>query len=529
MTEKDNLILPLGVEDLIKTKISSGKSPKEAIEEYIKEVPEAEPLRKEIEIKILGSSVLIQQDFFDTVIKELDKEIVGENPAREVILLCTNGKNVENAEHTSYNLLVNDESGSGKDHLVKSVGKLYLSEVNFIKRTRISPKVLDYWHTKKEEDWNWSGKVLYLEDISYEVLNNETMRTFLSSGSHTTLLKDQATIDKEVKGKPVVIFTTATITPKYEMLRRINILNLDTSKNQTKEIAKRKCRMARDGIVEEINPDIILALSKLQRIKVKIPFADLISKWIDSLPNENVIVILRTQIQTFLDYIKSATAFHQFQRQPDKYGYYMATEQDYEIGKRCFEKINNPFAIPLSKQQQKIIDIIKTLGGEKDWVRQPDIIDKITFLGNTASFNYLNRLADMGYLEKDRDKMENVDKPITIIKIRDKIAIKLPQFKDLENIVVKGEFSEFSEYSENSEYSEFTNDKKVNSPTSEFTNILVKPPNSALIDTNQEVNSVNSPQIYELEKELKKIEKLKDKPTDVINETPEEKANWETI
>jgi hypothetical protein len=46
-------------------------------------------------------------------------------------------------------------------------------------------------------------------------------------------------------------------------------------------------------------------------------------------------------------------------------------------------------------------------------------------------------------------------------------------------------------------------------------------------------NVKNIPEInrptYDLDKELKKIEKLKDKPTDVINETPEEKANWETI
>jgi hypothetical protein len=375
--------------------------------------------------------LLKDKNLFDLTIKELDKEVVGEIPARKVLLLCANGRLVSNANNTSYNLLVNDLSGVGKDHLCNSIGELLPKEDVYIKRTRISPKVLNYWHTGINEDYNFNGKILYLEDVSKEILNNEVMRTYLSSGSHITVLKDQIILDKELKGKPIVFLTTATVNPKHELLRRLNILTLDSSINQTKEIAKRKCRMAKLGKIEEINSVFIKAFSVLQRVKVKIPYADKIEKWIDKIPNENVSVLLRTQITTFLDYIKSNTAFYQCQRKIEN-GYYIATKQDYEIAREVFSHLlSNPTMTPLTKQQQMALDVIKALGGDVSMIAQPNVIDKISFWEERNSYKQLNKLVDLGILDKDKDTDYITKKSITTLKIRQLSANKLPEFNEL--------------------------------------------------------------------------------------------------
>lgn len=371
--------------------------------------------------------LLTNPKLFDLIIQELDKMVEDEIPAREIIFLCCCGRLVENADNTSYNLLINDESGSGKDHLCKSIGLLHLNELTFFHRTRITPKALDYW----EEDW--SNKILYLEDISYDVLNNETMRTFLSSGSHVTLVDKQKVKHKEVKHKPIVLITTASTSPKHELLKRLNILTLDTNINQIKAVAKRKCDLAKQGKVETINPVYIKALSCLCRVKVAIPFADKIKLWIDKIPDENIRVMFMTQMQTILDYIKAITSLYQMQRKPDKNGCYLSTDLDYEIAIRCYRKmISNPFMIPLTKQQQKTIELIREMGGDNNWLKQPDIIDKITWWEQRWSYKQLGKLVDMGILDRDKEKYPDVaDKPITILKIKEFIESKLPSFTEL--------------------------------------------------------------------------------------------------
>lgn len=60
--------------------------------------------------------LLANPDLFDLITEdELDKKIVGELETRKTIFLCACGALVENSNLASYNLLVNSESGAGKD------------------------------------------------------------------------------------------------------------------------------------------------------------------------------------------------------------------------------------------------------------------------------------------------------------------------------------------------------------------------------------------------------------------------------
>jgi len=195
---------------------------------------------------------------------EFNKKIVGEIQTRKVIFLCAaGGRLIENCQTASYNLLVNDEAGTGKDYVTGKVLEILPKEV-YIKKTRISPTAFTYWHNSTyEPDWSWNGKVFYAEDISENVLNSDVFKVMCSSGSSATIVIRQRAYDIEVVGKPVVITTTATATPSPELTRRFVILNLDSSENQTNAIKKRHSKYAMIGIVPEYNENYKFAMQFL--------------------------------------------------------------------------------------------------------------------------------------------------------------------------------------------------------------------------------------------------------------------------
>jgi hypothetical protein len=296
------------------------------------------------------------KDLFNIITeKEYDYKIVGEISARKVIFLCSCGRLVKNAQVASYNLLVNDEAGTGKDYITKNVLKI-LPKDQYIHRTRISPTVFTYWHNpKKEPEWTWDGKVFYPEDISENVLNSEVFKVMCSEGSKATVIRDQCVYDIEIKGKPVMITTTATATPNPELTRRFIILNLDNSEDQTQLIMQRHAKFAAEGIVPEYNPFITDALGYLKRYNVKIPYANFITKYF---PVKSV--IMRTHFPRFLDFIKASACLYQYQRGKEG-NFIIATPQDYDIARDCFLKVcSNKFMIPLTINQRKIMNIFNS-------------------------------------------------------------------------------------------------------------------------------------------------------------------------
>jgi len=378
------------------------------------------------EIPVKADELLKSPELFEKIIKEFDKKIVGEHATRKVVFLCFMGRLVENASLTSYNLIVNDETGSGKDWIVSSIGDI-MPEDQFIAKTRITPKAFTYWHNAKfEPDWTWNGKVFYNEDISQEVLNSEVFKVFASSGSNATIVINQMAYDIEIRGKPVLVITTARSTPNNENIRRFGMVNLDTSTDQTVAIMTRQAINAMTGVNSEYDPAITHALGRLKRVKVKIIFADRIAR---HFPKN---LLMRTQFNRFLDYIKAMTALYQFQRLKDEDGFYLSNGQDYQYARECLLKITtNPLMIPLTRNQQKILEAIKEAGGETEYIKLPDIVQKIDFCSESWARSEINRLIEYGFLDKGKEPVENSDRPVMTVRIKQLEALELPNFEDL--------------------------------------------------------------------------------------------------
>lgn len=358
-------------------------------EQEQKKVVIEEPKEKDIEI-------LKDNNLFEKIaVNELDKKIVGEIPTRKVIVLCGyGGRLVENAQTASFNLMINDDAGTGKDYTAGASLEL-LPKEKYIKKTRISPNVLNYWHNAEDEpDWTWDSKVLYLEDISENILNHDVFKVMCSSGSSATIVKDQKVIDLEVKGKPVMIITTATAIPNPELTRRFVIVNLDSSKNQTRDIMKRHSEFREKGIVPQINLDIKDAMKYLKRVKVRIPFAKKID---EHFPHQNV--VMRTNYPRFLDFISASVALHQYQREQDEEGFYLATEQDYEIARECFLKVcSNKYMIALTINQKKILNVFEKYPELKGTYSKLHA-NYMNFISDNAVKTNLNILVSYGLLE----------------------------------------------------------------------------------------------------------------------------------
>ena len=399
----------------VKQLMDLGMEYSKAVEITKKKYPELEMLKESVNL----ISPLKNPNLLDIIVKEIQKKVVGETETIKTIFLATCGRLVENATKTSYNLMINDESGAGKDWVTektldiwkeckekyhikrkKEKDEFEIEEKETpiaIKRTRISENVFTYWHNPKfEPDWTWDRKVFYNEDISNPVLNCDVFKVMASSGSNTTILIDQYPIDIKIEGKPVMLITTASANPNPENIRRFAILNLDTSINQTIEIIKKQAEAAKNGFSIEYDDGLCQALNILKPIKVKIPFADKIP---NSLPTKNI--IMRTFFERFLDFIKASCALYQEQRETDKEGFKLAEPVDYENAREVILKLTSNVAwIPLTKHQKRIINAFVELGNGL----QPiiNIESKITFMNRNNLRENLDKLADKGLLTKDK-------------------------------------------------------------------------------------------------------------------------------
>lgn len=398
------------------------------------------------------NSILENPCLIEILLDEIGKKVVNERDTVRVIFLCSVGRLVENAKKTSFNLIVNDESGAGKDWVVEKTLELWKNckkrytllkkkktkegEIEeqipmitpvMIKRTRISEKVFTYWHNPKfEPDWSWDDVIFYNEDISSNVLNSDVFKVMASTGSHATVIINQMPVDIEIRGKPVMIVTTATSTPNIENMRRFSIVSLDTSENQTKNIMERQAELNSLGVSIDYDENILNELTRLKPKKVIIPFAKEISKFIPSSS-----LMMRTFFERFLDYIKASAVLHQYQR-VEIDGWLIAESQDYEIAKQVLEKLTmTKNLVPMTKNQKRILEILKEMG--EGYHPIIDIESKVTFMSRDKLRDNLDKLADKGLLNKGKIVNDKGRELIAYELPFDFENFRLPSFNDIKN------------------------------------------------------------------------------------------------
>jgi len=291
------------------------------------------------------------------ICEELNKKHKGDIEAKEIVFAGCIGAKVLNKKSYSYNSLTLTISSAGKDHLTNSILKIFPKEI-YETYGRISAKALNYLHSlDNEPEYTYDGKILYLKEITDEILNNEVMKEFTSGEeeiSQVAITKQKgAGVDVvRIRGHPVVLTTTANTIPSEEIRNRFNIVTLDISEEQTK----------RTFICEEEKYDenIILFLNNLKSYIVEIP-KELMNFIVKSFPKNKV--RYRRDFQKLLDFTKAITIFNQGERQKLDKDTLIAEPEDYDRAKDIFvNAFSSCSEIPLKDIDRRIINALEKSG-----------------------------------------------------------------------------------------------------------------------------------------------------------------------
>jgi hypothetical protein len=430
MLDKDSIDVEIGISKLQK-RSGIQKKTLTKVFDTLKVEKERTELRNEVSISPEEKNECIKflknKDLLSKYLKDLSKKIVGEEKVIQSVFMSCIGMFVEE-KLLSNNLIVNGEPSSGKSYVAGTVVK-YFPKDKFEMRTRITPRVLNYWkNSTTDPDFSWDGMVLYLEDISEDVLNSEVLKVLVTEGSKCTVLMKQNPVDIEVNGKPIVITTTAKSEPQSEILERFNIVRVDESEEQTKRINEYQSKIAVGHAAPEYDNLTRLSLSILERVNVSIPYATKINV---HFPSKTV--TSRRSFEMFLSMIKSSCALHQFQRECINKKY-VATAEDYEIARKIWnfmydEDISKK---PLVGKQKRAYMACLALSSQVGFTVE-EAMDMDSTISQSYWYKVLEKFCEREYLTKLSEQVEGSIKPVNKYFLKgDQGKIILPSFEDLD-------------------------------------------------------------------------------------------------
>lgn len=368
------------------------------------------------QLRILKSPKLL-----DKFNKEFDKTIIGEHQTRKTVFLSLCSIWVRNSK-SKLNTLVNSESSAGKSYVCKRIYDIFPEHLKQY-RTKISAEAFTYWHnSSKEPDWTWDGKICYLEDIKESVINSDTFKIMCSEGSIATVVRNQMAIDIFIKGKPIILVTTATAQPTGEILNRFNLIPLDETKEQTKKILEYQSIEAMGGLDTKYDEKLSNSLTLLQRVKVIIPYAKNI---FHHFPKEALRI--RRDYVRFLDLIKSSAALYQYQREEDELGRIIAEKQDYENARACLSCFEHKGVFGLPTRLRKAYDVCLKLGK----FMAKDVYSNAPFVNQKMWYTYLDDLTRLHLIKVELVPVEGVKKPVREYSTINTRLLNIPEFERL--------------------------------------------------------------------------------------------------
>ena len=477
----DKKALEVAYSEAVKMELVSGEKTNQSEEEL------KEKLLQEYKQKIINNEdvkkILKDPNFLEIIDREFDKKIVQEHDARKTIFLVSNMRNVENLGKATDNLMLNAVSGVGKDHVSEAVFEIIpVEEKEELIRT--TPKVLAYTRNKViDEKATWKKVTLRMEDVGNDVLNDDCFKVMSSANpnkiNYAKIVNKGKIIDVETEGKPPIIITIASANPKEELLRRYPICSLDEGIDQTKEILKRQAEFAQNGKSVDYDDLITNALRCLERIKVKVPFANTLTKIFCP---ENVIV--RTHFPRFLDYIKSSCSLHQYQRIKDEEGYFIAEKRDYDIARMMLIKTtSNILMIPLTQLQQKIMKVF-----EEDDLQKKSVDDLQEFTGIKKLDidvewlrRKLNWLVSKGFLIRESEKRfkedgKPISKPVYIFSYNKMQKLEIPEWEKISSFTLNSRNTQNSSFSSDTQQEDVSNrSNRTIRSKKEHNALLIKP------------------------------------------------------
>ena len=198
------------------------------------------------------------------ILVEVDKAVANDTFVKEFTILCVaSAYNLDESKRMI--LLITGDTSTGKSYVPKKITN-FLDSKSLYYFTRISPTALENF-----VDIDWNNKVLFLEDVTYQALNNPILKVFMTEGSQTlkTDINTGEVVTRTIKGKPAMIMTSASTSLQRETTTRVFKVQPDT-----KTIAELvHCNLIRTRKKQQSIYDF-----DLKPYKVIIPFVEDVAK-----------------------------------------------------------------------------------------------------------------------------------------------------------------------------------------------------------------------------------------------------------
>lgn len=279
------------------------------------------PEKEEQIIKFLKEPDLIKR--IDNLIEQAG--VVGEENTRKLLFIIASTYKMNYPLHA----LVQGTSGSGKSHLINTIGQCFPSE-DVLSMTRVTSK--SFYHYTKEE---LVDKLILIQD--YDGLNEEAQYAFRELQSAGTVNSSIAYKDslgniksaiKTVKGH----FASMTATTRNELyfdnMSRSIITGVDECEKQTLKIIEYQNKKLA-GIIDSSNEN--KAKKFLQNCMRCIKPYEVINPYADKVKLPVEAKMLRRLNNQYHSFVKQITILHQYQRKKDDKNRLIAEPEDLKI------------------------------------------------------------------------------------------------------------------------------------------------------------------------------------------------------
>lgn len=251
--------------------------------------------------------------------------VVGEETTRILLFIIASTYKMNYPLHS----LIQGTSGSGKSHLINTIGQCFPPE-DVMSMTRVTSK--SFYHYTREE---LVDKLMLIQD--FDGLDEEAQYAFRelqSAGtiSSSTTYKDQtgnlkSTI-KVVKSHFASLLATTKAEIYYDSMSRSIVIGVDESEEQTKKIIEYQNKLL-SGIIEESEERKAKAFLQncircIKSYEVVNPYADKVK-----LPVEAK--MLRRLNNHYQSFIKQITLLHQYQRRKDEKNRLVSEPEDLKL------------------------------------------------------------------------------------------------------------------------------------------------------------------------------------------------------
>jgi len=321
----------------------------------------------------------------------LSERIVGEELNRLTLFLVALSYKTDEPQGA----IITAPPASGKSWLAYNVLRLFPNVINL---SRITMAALDRLGT------DLSHFILYVSELGGQEQATPTLRVMLSEGELRL-----ATIDREswqptvieTKGTPVYITTTTQQIIEQQLASRTWLLNLDTTKEQTRRILEFQGKQAATSNPPDAYSEDEMVLRcliyELKPYKVLVPYAEKLSALFPAEETQ-----ARRDFKRLLSMIKVITLLYQKQRaliESNGETYLVSSLSDLANALKLVKPILLPTLYSLPKKAFEVLHIFQEAGKQQPYTVK-EIAHKVK-LSQNRTRTIMNGLFNRGFLFKD--------------------------------------------------------------------------------------------------------------------------------